>query len=122
MVKIETITRSDLEARVLKAPRSVVVDFYQASCPPCRVLEPRLERAAQAYAERLPVYRIDIDRDLPVANRFEVMSVTTVLILYKGKEIGRLDGLITEEQLKKAFGPVVEKYLPPPSNQKVEGS
>ena len=115
MVKIETVTRKDLEARVLKAQGPVVLDFYQASCPPCQVLEPHLERATQPYANRLPVYRIDIDRDLPVASRFDVMSIPTVLILFKGKEIARLDGLITEDQLKKAYDQVVGKYLPTPS-------
>jgi thioredoxin 1 len=49
------------------------------------------------------VYRIDVDRNLPVAERFGVLSLPTVLILKAGKEVGRLDGLITEPDLRAAF-------------------
>ena len=79
------------------------LDFYQASCPPCRALEPRLERMAQQYEGRLRVYRIDIDRDMPVAERFVVKSIPTVLVFRDGREVARLDGLITDHALTAAF-------------------
>lgn len=103
MASIESLTSGEIESRVLRAPGPVVLDFYQASCPPCRALEPRLERVATRYQGRVPVYRIDIDTDLPVAERFGVLSLPTVLILQAGREIARLDGLITEAQLDAAF-------------------
>ena len=64
----------------------MALDFYQASCPPCRALEPRLERMARQYKNRLPVYRVDIDRDLPVAERFGVKSIPTILLVRGGRE------------------------------------
>jgi len=57
-------------------------------CPPCKVLEPRLKRWAAQHKDRLPVYRVDIDRDMPVANHFAVQTIPTVLLLLYGKEIG----------------------------------
>ncbi len=81
----------------------VVLDFYQASCPPCHALEPRLERVAAQYRRRVPVLRVDIDRDMAVAERFQVMSIPTVLILRGGREVERLDGLIHEPDLAAAF-------------------
>lgn len=85
----------------------MALNFYQASCPPCHVLEPRLKRVAQEYAGRLPVYRVDIDRDLVVAERFGVMSIPTILILRGGAEVERLDGAVSEERLRAAFERVV---------------
>ncbi len=92
MSEIQAISGPDVEAKVLQARGPVAVDFYQATCPPCHVLEPRLERVAQQYRGRLPVYRVDIDRDLQVAARFGVMSIPTVLVVQAGKEVERLDG------------------------------
>lgn len=103
MTSITTLTGAELSTSLPQAPGPVVLDFYQASCPPCHALEPRLERVAARYAGRVPVYRVDIDRDLPVAERFGVMSLPTVLVLHGGREIERLDGLITEAQLRAAF-------------------
>lgn len=103
MLSIETVTAADIETKVLHAEGPVVLDFYQASCPPCRALEPRLERVAREYRGRLPVYRVDLDRDLAVAECFGVRSIPTILILKDGKEVDRLDGIITERDLRAAF-------------------
>jgi thioredoxin-like negative regulator of GroEL len=40
---------------------------------------------------------------MAVAERFGVQSIPTVLILREGKEVERLDGLITDGDLKAAF-------------------
>lgn len=103
MPTIEALTGAEIESRVCRAPGPVILDFYQASCPPCRVLEPRLERVARRFAGRVPVYRVDIDRDLAVAERFDVMSIPTVLLIRAGDEVARLDGLITDSQLVTTF-------------------
>ncbi len=100
---IETIMSGEVDSRVLGTPGPAVLDFYQESCPPCRVLEPRLERVAGEYEGRVPVYRVDIDTDMPAAERFNVMSIPTVLVFRDGREIERLDGLITEGDLDAAF-------------------
>jgi thioredoxin 1 len=103
MEAIKTVTSDELESKVFRAPEPVVLDFYQASCPPCRVLEPRLERVAQQYSGRVTVYRVDVDTDVQVAERFRVTSLPTVLVFQDGTEVERLDGLITEAQLNATF-------------------
>ena len=103
MANIETVTAGDIDSKVLKAAGAVVLDLYQASCAPCRVLEPRLERFAKRYKGQVPVYRVDLDRDMKVAERFGVKSIPTLLVFGAGKEINRLDGLITADDLTAAF-------------------
>lgn len=105
---IELLSADDFEARALEADTLIALDFYQESCRPCHALTPRLERVAKAFEGRVRVYRIDIDRDMPLAERFGVMSLPTVLILKGGREVARLDGLIREADLKQAF----EETLP----------
>ena len=115
MAAIETLKSDKLEERVFHSASPVVLDFYQASCPPCRILEPRLEGLAKQYVGRLPLYRVDIEQDMAIAERFRVQTIPTVLIVREGKEVDRLDGLITDDGLKAAFerairaqpGPVV---------------
>jgi thioredoxin-like negative regulator of GroEL len=100
---IGTVTADEIESTVLQALTPIVLDFYQATCPPCRALEPRLERVAGRYRGHLSVYRVDIDRDMAVAEPFRVMSIPTLLILRHGEEIERPKGLITEPDLEAAF-------------------
>lgn len=100
---VATVTEHDLDNRVLRAPGPVVLDFYQATCPPCRVLEPRLAHVAEQYRDRVSVYRVDIDRDMSIADRFRVKSIPTILVVVDGHEAERLDGLINDSELQMAF-------------------
>lgn len=103
MSPIQPLSSDELEPRVLSASGPVVLDFYQASCPPCRALEPRLEDAARRHGGRVPVYRVDIDQDPEIAERFGIDSLPTVLVVQSGKESERLDGLITKQQLEEVL-------------------
>lgn len=49
MASIETLTSIEIQSKVLEALGPVALDFYQESCPPCRVFGPRLERMAERY-------------------------------------------------------------------------
>lgn len=93
MSTIETSTSDKLET----------LDCYQASCPPCRVMDRLRERLAQQYMGRLPVYRVDVERDILVGERFRVQSIPTTIVLHEGKEVERLDRLISDNNLKSTF-------------------
>ena len=100
---VETVRGADIDSKVLRSSRPVFLDFYQASCAPCRALEPRLEQVADQHKGRVKVYRVDLEVDMPVAERFRVTSIPTVIVFRDAQEVARLDGLITTEQLRKTF-------------------
>jgi len=102
-MRIEMLESDQIETKVVQTHAPVALDFYQASCAPCRALEPRLGRVAEQYRDAVTVYRVDIDRDLPIARRLGVTSLPTVIVLDSGREVEWLDGLITESALLAAF-------------------
>lgn len=103
MATIQLLSAGELTSKVLQARGPVVLDFYQATCAPCRALEPKVNRIAHEFIGRVTVYRVDVDQDMSVAERFRVNSLPTVLVLRDGQETERLDGLVTETQLREAF-------------------
>jgi thioredoxin 1 len=103
MACIENLERGELEYKVLQTPGPVALDVYGESCPPCHALELRLERVAGEYTNRIPVYRLDAERDLSLAERLGVTGLPTVLVFKDGEEVERLDGLIREKDLRSAF-------------------
>ncbi len=78
----------------------MLVDFYQASCAPCRALEPRLEAFARRHAGELRVFQVDVDEDFETPRRYGVRSLPTLLVFRDGKQSGRLDGLIIDDDLE----------------------
>jgi len=93
-----------LGERGIPAAGVVLVDFYQASCAPCRALEPRLEAFARRHAGELRVLQVDVDEDSETPHRFGVQSLPTLLVFRDGKQSDRLDGLITDDDLEAALG------------------
>lgn len=80
----------------------VLLDFYQASCAPCRALEPRLEAFARRHAGELRVLQVDVDDDMATGQRFGVQSLPTLIVFRDGEETTRLDGLISQDDLEAA--------------------
>jgi len=105
-VTIKPIDGADFDEKVNQATQPVVVDFWLANCPPCQTLEPKIAAVARAFAGRVKVYRLDIEKSPSISERYDVMSVPTLVFFREGRAVKRLDGLITQQDLASAFGEV----------------
>lgn len=72
----EIINNSDLSP--------VYVDFYAEWCSPCKSFERILLEVEKKVSDVAKIYRVDIDKEPELAERFAVMSVPT-LILFRDK-------------------------------------
>ncbi len=79
----------------------VLVDFFAMWCAPCRRLTPILEQVAEQFVGKAKIGKVDIDQEQMTAGQFEVSSVPTLILFKDGKEIKRILGLRTFEDLKK---------------------
>lgn len=70
----------------------VLVDFQAEWCGPCRTMEPVLESLATEYAGRARIVSVDVDREPALAQRFDVRSMPTFVLLRDGREVGRIVG------------------------------
>lgn len=77
----------------------VLVDFYGTWCPPCKLLEPVVERLSEDFAGRATVARINIDEHSEAAVDNTVEAIPTVVIFRNGAETGRLFGAQSYETL-----------------------
>lgn len=92
------------EERALQAPVPVLLEFGTTWCPPCRALEPVLERLAARLPDEVRVLRIDGDECPDLAKRYGVRGFPTVVALRGGEEIGRHVGMTQERTLLALIG------------------
>ena len=75
----------------------ILVDFFATWCGPCRMLGPVLEKTESD----LKVIKIDTDEFEDLARKYGVMSIPTLVLLEKGKEVKRNIGFIDKSNLEK---------------------
>lgn len=81
----QEITTATFDSTIANADKAVLVDFWAAWCGPCRALGPIVEQVGEEMADRLDVYKCDVDAEGDLAQRFRILSIPT-LILFKGGE------------------------------------
>lgn len=99
-MNLPIVTENDFEREVLASPIPVLLDFSAEWCGPCRVLEPVIEKLADAQAGKVRVLKIDADASASIAARYRVRALPTVISFVGGQEHKRhtgttsLDGLL----------------------------
>ena len=74
----------------------ILVDFFATWCGPCRMLAPVLEKAES----NIKVVKVDTDKFDDLAREYGVMSIPTLVLLEKGKEVKRNIGFIDKNNLE----------------------
>ena len=92
---------------VLEAKVPVFVDFYADWCGPCKMLSPIVEDLAKEYDGKVVFYRIDIDKNEALANKYEINSIPAIKVFKNGKIVADTLGFKTAEQLR----PEIQKAL-----------
>lgn len=93
----KVITSQNFETEVLGSERPVLVDFWATWCGPCRRQAPVIDELAE---EGYAVGKVDVDQEPDLAQRYQVMSIPTLLVFKGGKEVNRMVGLTPKNTLK----------------------
>ena len=90
--RITTLSDASFDEHVKTAETAVLVDFWADWCGPCKQIAPILDELAAEHPETLSVAKLNIDENLDVTRRFEVMSVPTLLLFKDGEVQARITG------------------------------
>jgi thioredoxin 1 len=93
------ITDQDFNDKISSADKMVLVDFWAQWCGPCKQLAPALEDASEDLADKIAVYKIDIDENPESPSRYGVRGIPTILFFKNGKEVDRQIGAIPKSKL-----------------------
>ncbi len=85
---------------VINKNRLVLVDFYADWCMPCRMMAPVVEELAKELAGKVLIGKINVDENPATADRFQVFSIPTLVIIKSGREVDRIIGFIPKSQVE----------------------
>ena len=92
-----TFTDSNLENHI-KSGELLVVDFWADWCSPCRFMGPIIRDVASKLPN-VKIGKLDVDENQNSAKEHDVMSIPTIIIFKGGKEVERMAGVVSAENL-----------------------
>lgn len=81
----QRINKDNFEEKVLKSPLPVLVDFYSDSCIPCKQLSPELGDIEDEREDTLSVYKVNVNYDMELAEKYDVMGVPALRLFVQGE-------------------------------------
>jgi len=80
---------------------NVVIDFWAEWCGPCKILSPTVDQVAGEMKGKVKFGKVDVDAESDLAQKFEVMSIPTLIFFKDGEMVDRSTGAIPKETLLK---------------------
>ena len=99
-VSVLQLTDANFQAEVLECSTPVLVDVWATWCGPCRLMAPMMDWAAEAYAGRLTVGKLEADPNPSSRDRMQVQGLPALVLFKDGKEIARHEGAMAKPQLQ----------------------
>ena len=101
-MSVLTITENNFEEEVLNSEKTVLIDFYADWCGPCKMQSPIVDKIAEERSE-IKVGKINIDENPELAEKYDVMSIPTLIIIKNGQVANQFVGLTSKHEIEEAI-------------------
>ena len=93
------ITSENFESEVMQSDKPVLLDFWASWCMPCKMLSPTIDEIAGEVEQRVKVGKVNVDDEPKLAQKFNVMSIPTLVIIKDGKVQSTSVGVRSKQEI-----------------------
>lgn len=105
--KIKILTDKNFQNQVKNG--LVLVDFWAAWCMPCKLMVPALNELADDPDNLAAIAKLNVDEQRSIASKFGIRSIPTSILFKNGKEVERIVGVKSADQLRRVIGKHVRR-------------
>lgn len=78
----------------------VVIDFKASWCPPCKMMNPIVEKLADELDGKMTFKSVDVDENKQTALQLQIQGIPTFIVKKDGKILDRIVGFVPEPAFK----------------------
>ncbi len=106
---VQVLKTADEVEQYLKKGRYALLYCVTDWCGPCHYFRPIVTEVHEDwYARRMPLYEVNIDELGHLAKLYKVKKVPTLFVMYGKKNIERIEGKLSKEQLEELLAGILE--------------
>lgn len=84
---------------IINQDKAVLVDFFAEWCGPCKTMSPILKEVKDILGDKISIIKIDVDKNQPLASKYQVRGVPTLILYKSGKQVWRESGAVQKTAL-----------------------
>jgi thioredoxin 1 len=97
-MSVTVITKDNFNNEVINSDKPVLIDFWASWCGPCRMVSPIVDEISEEVPS-VKVVKINVDEQPELAQKFDIMSIPTLMVMKDGKVVNKSVGARSKQSL-----------------------
>ena len=103
---VEMVTDESFAELLVSSKIPILIDFYATWCGPCASIAPILDEFAGENSDKIKVVKINVDENPKTPAKYGVRGIPTIILFNQGKEVDKVVGLTSKDNLEKMLAGV----------------
>ncbi len=99
--ELREVTDDSFQQEIMENEGFILVDFYADWCNPCKLLNKTIKELSEEYADKMKVYKANVDDTSQILSKFKIKGVPAVLMFRNGELVSQHVGLRSKKDLRR---------------------